>query len=189
LAAYKKNAQDLGAHIVFVDESGFLLIPPVRKTWSPVGKTPVCRHRYRHERVSVISGVSVSPKRRHMGLYFQLHEKNVRRGEVVEFLRYLLKHLRGAVIVLWDNAQIHRGEPIRQLCKRFARLHLEMLPPYAPELNPDEGVWSQVKNSMANSRCDNIDDLRVRILEELIKLSLSQTNLRACIHRSELPPL
>jgi len=56
LAPGKKNAARLAAHLVFVDESGFLLIPSVRKTWSPVGQTPVVRHRYGHDRISAISG-------------------------------------------------------------------------------------------------------------------------------------
>jgi hypothetical protein len=55
VACSKKNAARLAAHIVFVDESGFLLIPTVRKTWSPVGQTPVVRHSYRHDRISAIS--------------------------------------------------------------------------------------------------------------------------------------
>ena len=54
LAPCKKNAKRLAAHLVFIDESGFLLIPPVRKTWSPVGPTPVLIHRYRHDRISAI---------------------------------------------------------------------------------------------------------------------------------------
>ena len=58
LAASKKNAARLGAHLVFADESGFLLIPNVVKTWAPRGQTPVLRHYYRRERISVISGVS-----------------------------------------------------------------------------------------------------------------------------------
>ncbi|PYT25030.1 MAG: hypothetical protein DMG58_25055 [Acidobacteria bacterium] len=70
LAASKKNATRLGAHIVFADESGFLLIPNVVKTWAPRGHTPVHRHYYRRDKISVISGVSVSPKRQHLGLFY-----------------------------------------------------------------------------------------------------------------------
>src|SRR6202008_5048089 len=69
LAPGKKNAARLGAHIVFADESGFLLIPTVVRTWAPRGKTPSHRHRQgRRDKVSVISGISVSPKRRPRGL-------------------------------------------------------------------------------------------------------------------------
>jgi hypothetical protein len=86
VARSKNNAARLAAHIVFVDESGFLLIPTVRKTWSPVGQTPVVRHCYRHDRISAISGIAVSPKRLRCMLYCLLYEDNIQGEEVKVFL-------------------------------------------------------------------------------------------------------
>ncbi len=141
MAAPKKNATRLDAHLVFVDESGFLLVPSVHRTWAPRGVTPIHRHLYRRDKISVISGISVSPRRNRFGLYYRLHpKKNVKHPQVCEFLRYLLRHLRGPVIVLWDNGRPHKGAAVRDLCRRFPRLRLEAFPSYAPELNPDEGV-------------------------------------------------
>jgi transposase len=188
LAPCKKNAARLAAHIVFVDESGFLLIPPVRKTWSPRGQTPIHYHVLRHDRISAISGISVSPKRRHFGLYCHLYPVNIHRPEVCAFLRELLRHLRGHVIVLLDNAQIHKGDPLHELCERFPRLHLESFPPYALELNPDEGVWTILKRSLANSRPDSQDDLLSLLSRELRGLAGCQRRLRGCISHSDLPP-
>lgn len=187
MAAYKKNAERLGAHIVFIDESGFLLIPSVRKTWSPRGLTPIVRHHQLRHRISAISGVSVSPKQKRLGLYFSLHEKNIQQAEVCHFLRHLLKHLRGEVIVVWDNSRTHKGDMIRNICRRYKRLRLEPLPPYAPELNPDEGVWSQAKTALANGRPDTIDELWTSLVNVLKNIGTSQSCLRACIHRSGLP--
>ena len=65
-----------------------------------------------------------------------------------EFLRYLLRHLRGHVIVLWDKGRIHKGDPIGDFCRKFPRLRLEHFPPYAPELNPDEAVWGLTKSRL-----------------------------------------
>jgi transposase len=188
LAAHKKNAARLGAHIVFVDESGFLLIPPVRKTWAPRAQTPIHCHHQRHDRISVISGVSVSHRRQRTGLYYRLHRKNIQQAEVCSFVRHLLKHLRGHVIVIWDNGRIHKGEPVRALCRRFRRLHLENFPAYAPELNPDEGVWASVKQTLANGRPDEIGELSRDVVRALRDLARSQPALRACIHESDLPP-
>lgn len=173
---------------MFIDESGFLLIPPVRRTWAPRGHTPLIVHHQRHDRISVISALSISPRRKRLGLYFQMHEKSIQVGEVCDFLRDLLRHLRGHVIVLWDRAKIHKGDPIRQLCRRFRRLHLELLPPYAPDLNPDEGVWSQAKQSLANGRPDTLDDLWFDLWLTLHDIRLSQRKLRACVYESDLPP-
>lgn len=188
MASGKKNAQRLGAHIVFIDESGFLLIPPVRKTWSPRGRTPIIRHQQIRKRISVISGLSISPKRQRLGLYYNLHEKNIQQAQVCDFLRHLLKHVRGPLIVIWDNARIHKGDLIREICERSKRLQLEYLPPYAPELNPDEGVWSQAKDTLANGRPEDIDELWLHLVDTLDHIRSSQNNLRACVHNSDLPP-
>jgi transposase len=173
---------------VFSDESGFLLIPTLRKTWAPRGKTPIVRHRYRHDRLSVISGISIAPRRCRIGLYFQAHEKNIQHPEVCAFLRHVLRHLRGPVILIWDNASIHKGERIREICRRFPRLHLEFLPPYAPQLNPDEQVWAYAKGRLANGRPDDLTVLHRHLNRALGELRGSQRRLRGCIHQSELPP-
>lgn len=178
----------LGAHLVFVDESGFLLVPPVRKTWAPRGQTPVLRHWARRDKASVISGLSVSPRRRRLGLYYQWHAKNIQQAEACAFLRHLLRHLRGPVIVLWDNGRPHGGEPLRKLCRRFPRLYLERFPAYAPELNPDEGVWTLSKAALANGRPDDVDTLVAHLLPTLEHLRRSQTKLRGCVLQSDLPP-
>jgi hypothetical protein len=148
----------------------------------------VVRHWQRRDKISAISGVSVSPKRRWIGLYWRLYLKNIQQGEVCEFIRHLLRHLRGHVIVLWDNSNTHRGEPVRRLCRRFRRLHLERFPAYAPELNPDEGIWDHLKDALANGRADDLPDLGEDLLDGLYALRSSPPTLRSCIHRSDLPP-
>jgi len=165
-----------------------MMIPPAQKTWAPRGQTPIIRHHQSHDRISVISGVSVSPIRHRLGLYYSLYEGNITQVQIQEFLRYMLKHLRGPVVVVWDNAACHKGIDIRKFCARHKRLHLEALPPYAPELNPDEGVWSQAKKSMSNARHDTFFELWDHLLDTLDGLVVSQPALRACIHKSDLPP-
>jgi len=171
---------------VFIDESGFLLIPNVRKTWAPRGQTPIQRHRYRRDKISAISGISVSPRRRRLGLYCHLYEDNIGHVEVVEFMRDLLRHLRGHVVILLDNISSHRGGAIEELCERFARLHLEYFPAYAPELNPDEGVWTHLKRELANGRPDDRVELMDDLVREIRKLRKSRSLLRGCIDHSEL---
>lgn len=187
MAPGKKNARRLGAHIVFVDESGFLLIPPTKRTWAPRGETPILFHRLRHDRLSAISGVSVSPVRRHVSLYFKLYPHNISQQEVLSFLRHLIRHIPGHIIILWDRWVTHRGKLVKEYVGRHPRLHLEYLPAYAPDLNPDEGVWSQLKSSLANGRPDDICDLEGHLLACLADLRSSQPKLRACVHQSQLP--
>ncbi len=186
LAPCKKNAARLAAHLVFIDESGFLLIPSVRKTWSPVGQTPIFHHRYRHDRISAISGIAVSPKRFHCTLYCQLYEDNIQGEEVVAFLRHLLCQIPGHLVVLLDNGKTHRGDSVEELLARTSRLHLEPFPSYAPELNPDEGVWNHLKRTLANGRPDTQAELMDVLSEEICNLGASQPLLRGCVQQSGL---
>jgi len=188
MAPCKKNAVRLAAHVVFIDESGFLLIPSVRKTWSPVGQTPLLRYRYRHDRISAISGIAVSPKRFHCTLYCHLYEDNIQGEEVLTFLRHLLRQIRGHLIVLLDNGAVHRSDPVQELLARTRRLHLVSFPAYAPELNPDEGVWNHLKRTLANGRPDTQTELMDVLADEVCRLAASPPLLRGCIQQSDLPP-
>jgi transposase len=188
MATGKKNAARLGAHIVFADESGFCLIPSVVRTWAPEGKTPIHRHRQgRRDKVSVISGISLSPKRQRLGLYYLLFFDNIGQQEVCIFLREVLRHLRGPVIALLDNSSTHKGEPLRKLRNQHPRLSIEYFPSYAPELNPDEGVWSLAKRNIANTSPKNVDELMEDILRSIERIKVSPEKLRGCILQSELP--
>jgi transposase len=153
-----------------------------------VGQTPILRHRYAHDRISAISGIAVSPRRGHCTLYCQLYEDNIQGDEVATFLRSLLRQIPGHLVVLLDNGGIHRGEPVQELLGRTSRLHLEPFPPYAPELNPDEGVWNHLKAHLADGRPDTSAELMDVLTEEVCRLAASPSLLRGCIAQSDLPP-
>jgi transposase len=139
--------------LVFLDESGLLLAPLVRRTWAPRGQTPVFYQRGRHrQKVSIIGALTVSPKQRRVGLYFSLiAELNVDAYWLVAFLTALARHRRGPVILIWDRLNAHRSTVIQRFLQRYPRFHVELLPAYAPELNPVETVWSYLKlNPLAN---------------------------------------
>lgn len=188
VAPSKRNVTRLGAHLIFIDEAGFLLIPSVRKTWGPVGQTPILRHWYAHDRISAISGIAVSPRRCRCTLYCQLYEDNIRGDEVATFLRSLLQQIPGHLVVLLDNGGIHHGEPVHDLLSRTSRRHLVPFPPYAPELNPDEGVWQLLKARLANGRLDTSAALMDVLTEEVCRLAAAPALLRACIEQSDLAP-
>ena len=158
-----------------------MLIPPVQRTWAPVGRTPVLRHSYRRERLSVIGGLSMSPVRQRLGLYFQIYPWNVTAVEVVQYFAELLQHLRGPVIALLDGGSIHRDRKVVEFCRSHGRLHLERFPAYAPELNPEEYVWTQTKRKLSNTCPQNRDDLLDLVVEALCDVQQSQTLLGACL--------
>lgn len=158
------------------------------KTWAPRGQTPIHRHRQgRRDKISVISGISLSPKRHHLGLYYLLFFDNIAQEEVCVFLRELLRHMRGPVIVLLDNSSTHQGEPLQKLLRQHPRLSIEHFPSYAPELNPDEGVWSLAKRQLANGRPYDVDELLEDVIKAMESIRRSRTKLRGCVLQSELP--
>ena len=164
-----------------------MLAPTVLRTWAPRGQTPLVRHWDRRDRISAISGLSVSPVRQRLGLYYQWHHHNIRQVEVCAFLSHLLRHLRGPVIVLWDRLRLHRLPPVHELCRRVPRLRLEYFPSYAPELNPDEQVWNLAKARLANGSPDDRFELALSVIEVLEQCRASQSRLRGCITYSRLP--
>jgi transposase len=153
VAAHQKKTRCLRAILVFLDESGLLMAPLVRRTWAPTGKTPCLFQRTRaHEKVSVIAALCISPARETVRLYFRLHpDKNIRTVLVIDFLVNLMLHCRGSIILVWDRLQVHRSKKVQRFLGESHRIRSFYLPPYAPELNPVEYVWGYLKrNPLAN---------------------------------------
>ena len=102
---------------------------------------------------------------------------------VVGFLRVLLRKIRGKVVVIWDGSPIHHGQAVKDFLKRGAakRLHLERLPGYAPDLNPDEGIWDYLKRvELANVCCRDLADLRTEVIRARERLRHKRDAIRAC---------
>ena len=186
-----REAQERDAHLVFLDESGFMLTPTVRRTWAPQGQTPILRAWDRRDRISAISSITVSPKNRSLNLYFDLLPDNTNsRGEdVVAYLRKLRTHLGGPMTVLWDGSRVHDpSAAVRAFLARHPDIRTERIPAYAPELNPDELVWAWTKYSrLANLAADNTECLRDYIETELAYVRRHPELLASFIEKTELP--
>jgi hypothetical protein len=183
VAAHQKKARRQGAHLALLDESGLLMAPLVRRTWAPRGQTPDLDQSGAHrQKVSVAAALWLSPRRDHMGLYFD-------NWTVVAFLEAMLQKLTGRFVVVWDGGTMHKGDPIRQLASRFAdRLSLEDLPPWAPMLNPVEPLWGWLKyDRLCNFGPQNVAELDDRVIAELTSIQDDQTFMRNLYHASELP--
>jgi putative transposase len=122
-----------------------------------------------------------------MGLYLRWPPHNFKAVDVAEFLRALLRHLRGHVMVLWDRGSIHKGAAIDVVYQAYPRLHLEEFPAYAPKLNPTEQVWNDSKAHLANSLLRDTRHLCERLRANTRRVRRSQAKLRSFILASELP--
>lgn len=144
-----------------MDESGFSLVPLVRKTWSKRGETPILRHSYRRSKISVIAGICTNP---HI-FAKQIRNRAVRTHDVVAFLKHLLRHGPKKICLVWDNISTHKASAVRQLVeKNRKRIEMHFLPAYAPELNAEENVWGHMKwHTLVGASPKNTQELSLKI--------------------------
>jgi DDE superfamily endonuclease len=151
-----------------VDEAGCYLLPAAVATYAPRGQTPRLDATVTHDHLAIISGVTPQGQ-----LFAQLCDDPITGVEVVLFLRHLERWLPGPLIVIWDSASIHRGQAVKDFLAagHGARIHLVLLPGYAPELNPDEGVWHTLKDKeLANMACVDLPELRQEVEQAIRRL-------------------
>lgn len=164
--------------------------PWVRRTWAAAGCTPLLHQRtrsYRH--VSAIGAITISPRRQRLGLFLHLHpDESIRQEQAVQFLKGLLRHLRGHVVLVWDRLSVHRGGRVQQFIDDHHRLHVEPLPPYAPELNAVEYLWGWLKtNPLANRCASDLDELTHDVQRSSEGVMNNQQLLRGFVHATGLP--
>lgn len=154
------------------------------RTYAPRGQTPVLIAPKSYQHLSVISGITESGQ-----LLTQMQERAYRGTTIIGFLRHLLTSISGKILVVWDGAPIHRSVAVREFLASVenGRLHLERLPAYAPELNPDEGIWQYLKNvELRNVVCETMDELRYELRLAIGRLRHKRSVIQACVTHARL---
>lgn len=133
---------------MFVDEVGFSLKPTVSRTWAPCGQTPILTAKMNWSKLSTIGAITTT------GHFFQNTKEGAIRGaDVLKFVRHVMAHVPGKLTILFDNARIHHTKALRAFVDAQERLEVEYFPSYAPELNPIELVWADVKHHLLANFC------------------------------------
>lgn len=188
-AGQKKLAR-LGARLICLDETGFMMAPLIRRTWARRGQTPCLSvSRGSHEKVSGIGALAVSPRRRRVTSYLALYpKKNIRGPQVLNFLRQLRRHNPGHLFLLWDQGNPHKHQVVRAYLEGHSLWHPIWLPGYAPELNPQEQVWSYLKyGRLSNFAPGDSRQICDVVRREARRLKHSSSLLKAFFQHSELP--
>jgi transposase len=175
----QKRALKEGRTIVFCDQSGFYLLPAVVRTYAPVGQTPLLKERLSRDHLSAMSAITLEGK-----LYMIEQERAFKGKDVVRFLKHLLRQIPGKLLIIWDGSPIHRGRAIKDFLASGAsrRLKLEQLPGYAPDLNPDEGVWKHLKCvELKNLCCKSLKELKVELRKAKERLRHKRDVILGCI--------
>ena len=168
-----------------------MLTPTVRRTLAPRGRTPIQYCWDRRDRISAFSAITVSAIRKHRGLYFSLlaDNENVHAEDVVGFLRQLRRHIPGSITIIWDRSKVHdRSKAVQAYLAKHPEVVTEKLPAYAPELNPDEQVWSNIKYArLSNYAPRDTRVLRQRLTRELGRLRKRPDMLGSFIQHTKIP--
>jgi len=163
----KKRAQKLGAKIFFLDEAGFQSDPILGRTYGLKGKTPVVATSGQRQSINVISAVNACGQ-----FWAATYAGKLDADSFVQFLKDFRKSQGGTVFMVLDGLAIHKAKTVMHYVDSLkGLLELHSLPPYCPDLNPDEFVWSHMKNNGVSKKpLKQNESLRKRVEEDLVKL-------------------
>jgi transposase len=149
-----------------------------------MGQTPILREWWTRDHLSAISAISPAGK-----VYFHSQDCAINSADVVAFLEHLLREVPGRIVVIWDGSPIHRSQTIQEFLANGAahRLHLERLPAYAPELNPAEGIWQQLKGvELRNLCCVDLPHLRYELRDAVKRVRRKPRIIQGCFQGAGL---
>jgi len=171
----REQARRMGAVIFFVDEASVRADAHRGTTWAPIGEAPIVKDSGQRFGINMISAVSPRGDMR-----FQVFEGSMNGPRFVEFLKKLRADVGCPIIVIADNAKYHKGDAVREYVKTCeGAFGIEYLPPYAPELNPDEQVWNNAKARLGKLYVATKDDLRVAMRRIMRSLQNSKNLIRS----------
>jgi transposase len=164
--------------LCFEDESGQGLRPPKGRTWGRRGQTPVVRVSGSGSgRVSVAGLVATRPGHNPRLIYRTLayharkgEPKGFAEADYIALLDAAHQCLGGPVVAVWDNLNTHHSAAIKKMIEGRSWLTVFMLPAYAPDLNPVEGVWTHLKRSLANLTKHTVDQLAAVVKTRLKRM-------------------
>jgi len=172
----KKRAKKLGAKIFFLDEAGFQSDPPLGRTYGLKGETPVVKTSGQRQSINVISAVNARGE-----FWAATYDGKLNAESFVIFLKDFMKGRRGKVILILDGHPSHTAKLAQCYVESLnGRLELHRLPTYSPDLNPDEFVWSYMKNNGVSKKpLKKNESLRNRIEEDLITITYDKDLVRS----------
>ena len=165
--AIAKQSKAQGAEIYFWDESGFRADAVQGKTWAVRGKTPVVNRPGQRQSISAASAVNAKG-----AFWFATYQGGLTGELFVELLKQLMYRRRKPLHLVVDGLPAHKKAVVKEyVTGTKGRLTLHFLPGYAPDLNPDELVWSHAKRTgVARRPLQKGEKLQERVHEQLQKI-------------------
>ena len=180
-----KNAATFG----FFDESGFADRPHVVRTWGMRGATPVIRGKGGWKRVTAAGMILFTARTKRATALAWLMKRGMRKEKLLRLLSDLKNRFKKKqLVLLWDGLPAHQAKIVRRYVEENRTWLLVLrFPAYAPELNPQEFVWSAVKRADMGNYCPKtLSALRGRVYRALIKRKHASAFLKGCLKASGL---
>jgi transposase len=153
----------------------------VVRTYAPIGQRPILKENLTRDHLSAMSGITLDGK-----LYMMEQQRAFKAEDVVRFLKHLMGQIPGKLLIIWDGSPIHRGRAVKDFLASGAasRVRLEQLPGYAPDLNPDEGVWRHLKCvELKNLCCESLSELKIELRKAKERLRHKREVILGCIRQ------
>lgn len=165
---------------MFLDEAGFYLLPAAKRTYAPIGETPILHETLTRDHRSLIGALTATGQ-----LYVRGQNRAFTSADVAGFLNHLQHQIGGKLLIVWDGAPIHYGEVKTFLAQGAAAdIELVRLPGYAPDLNPIEGVWQYLKHvELKNVCCHDLEELYDELRKAIARLRRKPQVLEGCIRQ------
>ena len=175
----RKRAQRIGAKIFFSDEAGFQSDPVLGRTYGLKGKTPVVTTSGQRQRLNVISAVNARGE-----FWAVTYTGKLNAESFVAFLQNFMDSQTGKIFLVVDGHPAHKANAVKRYIQSLkGRLELHFLPPYAPDLNPDEFVWSYMKNNGVSKKpLKKNESLQSRIDQDLNEIRGNRKLVKSIFH-------
>jgi transposase len=167
--------------MMFVDETGFSFRAKTGTTWAPMGQTPILQRVSKRRELSTVIGLTLS------GRIDKRHFAHAICGEdMVLTLRHFQRHVPGPLIITWDRLNAHRARVVKEYLGAHPEIEVHWLPPYAPDLNPEEGCHGHVKQHVRNALPCGVSDLRAGVDRGLARLRRRPDLILGCFRHAGL---
>lgn len=160
----KKAAKNNGAEIFWLDEAGVRSDDPLQRTWGKIGQTPLVATSSKRQSINVITALSNSG-----GFWYMAYSGRFNADKFIECLKDFMKRRRKPVVLIMDGHPVHKAKKLKEYVDSLnGKLTIELLPPYAPERNPDEYVFHYMKKQGVTKKPLKKDEsLKSRVLTDL----------------------
>lgn len=172
----KKKAKRKGADIFWLDEAGVRSDDPLQRTWGVKGKTPVVPTSSKRQSINVITALSNAG-----GFWYMAYSGRFNGAKFIECLKDFMKMRRRPVVLIMDGHPVHKAKKVLEYVASLdGKLTIELLPPYAPEHNPDEYVFHYMKKQGVTKKPLKKDEsLKSRVLTDLENIKRNKKLIRS----------